>query len=36
MLVRTGKGQRTVEAGEGIEGVAVFQDLSGLADELTR
>ena len=34
ILVRTGKGQRTVEKGEGLEGVPVFADLASAVDSL--
>jgi len=36
ILVRTGKGQDTVDQGVGLEGVAVFDDLAGVADALIR
>ncbi|CAM3370911.1 D-glycero-beta-D-manno-heptose 1,7-bisphosphate 7-phosphatase [Halomonas lysinitropha] len=34
VLVRTGKGHRTEEKGEGLEGVMVFDDLAGFVDWL--
>ncbi|NIP72535.1 MAG: D-glycero-beta-D-manno-heptose 1,7-bisphosphate 7-phosphatase [Gammaproteobacteria bacterium] len=34
ILVRTGKGTRTLAAGEGLEGVAVYADLAAVADRL--
>jgi D-glycero-D-manno-heptose 1,7-bisphosphate phosphatase len=34
ILVRTGKGQKTLDKGEGLEGVQVVDDLSELADQL--
>lgn len=34
MLVRTGKGERTLEAGIGLENVAVFDDLAAVAAHL--
>lgn len=34
VLVRTGKGQKTLEEGEGLEGVLVVDDLAQLADQL--
>jgi D-glycero-D-manno-heptose 1,7-bisphosphate phosphatase len=34
VLVRTGKGKRTVAAGEGLEGVAVFDDLADYTEHL--
>ena len=33
-LVRTGKGERTLAAGEGLSGVDLFEDLAHLADHL--
>lgn len=33
-LVRTGKGERTIAKGEGIEGVPVYDDLAAVVDEL--
>lgn len=34
ILVRTGKGERTVAKGEGLDGVAVFHDLAAVVDYL--
>lgn len=34
VLVRTGKGQKTLEKGEGLEGVKVVDDLAQLAEQL--
>ncbi len=34
ILVRTGKGERTLAKGEGLEGIAVFDDLATAADAL--
>ncbi len=31
-LLKTGKGQRTLERGEGLDGVAVFEDLASFVD----
>jgi len=36
ILVRTGKGQRTLEKGEGLENVAVYDDLAAVVDELIK
>jgi D-glycero-D-manno-heptose 1,7-bisphosphate phosphatase len=36
ILVRTGKGERTVAAGEGLAGVAVYADLAEAVDDLLR
>ena len=35
-LVRTGKGQRTIEKGEGLEGIPVYNDLSDFVSELLK
>lgn len=35
-LVKTGKGQRTVAKGEGLDGIPVFNDLSSVVDELLK
>jgi D-glycero-D-manno-heptose 1,7-bisphosphate phosphatase len=35
-LVRTGKGERTISNGEGLEGVPVFDDLAAVVDELIK
>lgn len=34
LLVRTGKGMRTLAHGEGLDGIAVFDDLSAVVDHL--
>ncbi|MGM0564734.1 MAG: D-glycero-beta-D-manno-heptose 1,7-bisphosphate 7-phosphatase [Pseudomonadota bacterium] len=34
VLVKTGKGERTLERGEGLEGVAVYDDLASVVDAL--
>lgn len=34
VLVRTGKGERTIAQAEGLEGVAVYDDLAAFVDEL--
>lgn len=34
VLVRTGKGMRTIEKGEGLEGVPVYDDLASVVDDL--
>lgn len=34
ILVRTGKGERTIAKGEGLEGVAIFDDLSAAVSNL--
>lgn len=34
ILVRTGKGERTIAKGEGLEGVAVYADLAAVVDAL--
>jgi len=36
ILVRTGKGERTLAKGEGLEGVPVFDDLAAAVDALLR
>ena len=33
-LVRTGKGERTIEKGEGLEGISVYNDLSDFVNQL--
>jgi len=33
-LVKTGKGERTIEKGEGLEGVEIFEDLAAFVDQL--
>ena len=33
-LVKTGKGERTIEKGEGLEGVEIFEDLAEFVDQL--
>lgn len=35
MLVRTGKGERTIAKGEGIDGIPVYADLAAAVDQLT-
>ena len=35
-LVRTGKGKRTIEKGEGLDGVPIFDNLLAVVDELTK
>jgi len=35
-LVRTGKGERTIANGEGIEGVPVFDDLAAVVEQLLK
>lgn len=34
VLVRTGKGMRTIENGEGLEGVPVYDDLASVVDDI--
>jgi len=36
ILVRTGKGERTLAAGRGLEGVPVYADLAAAVDELVK
>ncbi len=36
ILVRTGKGERTLEKGKGLEGVAVYENLAAAVDALLR
>ena len=33
-LVRTGKGERTIKKGEGLDGIPVYNDLSDFVNEL--
>ena len=35
-LVKTGKGQRTIANGEGLNGVAVYDNLAAVVDELLK
>jgi D-glycero-D-manno-heptose 1,7-bisphosphate phosphatase len=35
-LVRTGKGERTINNGEGLDGIPVFDDLAAVVDELIK
>lgn len=35
-LVKTGKGERTIAKGEGLEGIPVFDDLAAVVDELVK
>jgi len=36
VLVRTGKGERTIAKGEGLDGVPVYDDLSAFVDDLLK